>query len=151
MRNLMLITASVIALGIGGANMTRGANISDGSGANPPAVSGTPRSSETAADLANDDIRQAQSELQAQGLYKGPIDGALNKRTQQAVREYQKQNGLSQTESLDQATIRSLREDAGIAGSSAPPNGAGRPTGLMTNPHPEALGESRPGGSRAPY
>jgi len=151
MRNLMLITASVIALGIGGANMTRGANISDGSGANPPAVSSTPRSSQTAADLANDDIRQAQSELQAQGLYKGPIDGALNKRTQQAVREYQKQNGLSQTESLDQATIRSLREDAGIAGSSAPPNGADRPTGLMTNPHPEALGESRPGGSRAPY
>src|SRR5215471_9962004 len=147
MRNLMLITASVIALGIGGANMTRGANISDGSGANPPAVSGTPRPSQTAADLANDDIRQAQWELRAQGLYKGPIDGALNKRTQQAVHEYQKQNGLSQTESLDQATIRSLREDAGIA----PPNGAGQPTGLMTNPHPEALGESRPGGSRAPY
>ena len=147
MRNLMLITASVIALGIGGANMTRGANISDGSGANPPAVSSTPRSSQTAADLANDDIRQAQWELRAQGLYKGPIDGALNKRTQQAVHEYQKQNGLSQTENLDQATIRSLREDAGIA----PPNGASQPTGLMTNPHPEALGESRPGGSRAPY
>ena len=86
MRNLMLITASVIALGIGSANMTRGANISDGSGANPPAVSGMPRSSQTAADLANDDIQQAQWELRAQGLYKGPIDGALNKRTKGSSR-----------------------------------------------------------------
>ena len=151
MRNLMLITASMITLGIGGAGITRGANLGDASGANPPAVSGMPRSSQTAADLANDDIRQAQWELQAQGLYKGPIDGALNQTTKQAIQEYQKQNGLSQTASLDQATVRSLREDAGIAGSSAPPSRADRPTGLMTNPHPEALGESRPGGSRAPY
>jgi peptidoglycan hydrolase-like protein with peptidoglycan-binding domain len=151
MRNLMLITASVIALGIGGAGITRGANMGDASGANPPAVSGMPRSSQTAADLANDDIRQSQWELRAQGLYKGPIDGALNERTEQAVREYQKQNGLNQTASLDQATMRSLREHTGIAGSSAPPSGADRATGLMTNPHPELLGESRPGGSTAPY
>jgi len=148
MRNLMLITASMIAFGIAGPGVVRGANVSDASGANSPAVSGMPRSSQTAADLANDDIRQAQWELRAQGLYKGPIDGALNERTRQAVQEYQKQNGLDQTGSLDQATMRSLREDAGIAGSSAPPSGADRP---MTNPHPELLGESRPGGSTAPY
>ena len=151
MRNLMLITASVVALGMGGAGAARGGDIGDGSGANPPAVSGLPQFSQTSADLPNDDIRQAQRELRAQGFYKGPIDGAVNERTKRALTQYQKQNGLGQTGALDQATMRSLREDTGVSGSSAPPSSADRPTGLMTNPHPELLGESRPGGSRAPY
>ena len=150
MRNPLLITASVISLAIGGAGVASAANTSDTSGLNP-LLSGMPRSSQTSAALANDDIRQAQQVLQAQGFYDGPIDGALNQKTQEALYKYQGQNGLSITGSLDQATIRSLREDAGIAGSSAPPNGTGRPTGLMTNPHPELLGGSRPGGATAPY
>jgi peptidoglycan hydrolase-like protein with peptidoglycan-binding domain len=90
-------------------------------------------------------------ELRAQGFCNGPIDGALNEKTQAAINKYQGQRGLSVTGSLDQATMRSLREDAGTTGSSAPPNGADRPTGLMTNPHPELLGGSRPGGPTAPY
>jgi peptidoglycan hydrolase-like protein with peptidoglycan-binding domain len=151
MRNLMLITASVIALGMGAAGVTPAAKMNDISGPNPP-VAGMPRSSQTWADLVNDDIRQAQQELTAQGLYDGPIDGALNEKTKAAVSQYQGQNGLSITGSLDPATMRSLHEDAGIAGSSTPPNnGTGRPTGLMTNPHPELLGGSRPGGNTAPY
>ena len=151
MRNLLLIGASVIALGISGAGVAPAANMDDTSGSNPPAVAEMPRSSQTSADLANDDIRQAQRELRAQGFYNGPIDGALNDKTQAAVYKYQGQNGLSVTGSLDQATVRSLHEDAGITGSSAPPNGTDRPTGLMTNPHPELLGGSRPGGPTAPY
>jgi peptidoglycan hydrolase-like protein with peptidoglycan-binding domain len=124
MRNLMLITASVIALGIGGTGAARGGDMGDGSGANPPAVSGT-QSSQTSADLPNDDIRQAQRELRAQGFYKGPIDGAVNEGTRRALTQYQKQNGLGQTGSLDQATMRRLREDTGISGSSAPPEQPG--------------------------
>jgi peptidoglycan hydrolase-like protein with peptidoglycan-binding domain len=151
MRDLLLITGSVIALGISGAGVAPAANMSDTSGSNPPAVAGMPGSSQTSADLTKDDIRQAQQELRAQGFYNGPIDGAFNEKTQAAVDEYQEQNGLSVTGSLDQATMRSLRQDAGIAGSSAPPNGTDRSTGLMTNPHPELLGGSRPGGATAPY
>ena len=150
MRNTLLITASVIALTISGAGVASAANMSDRSGPNPP-VAGMPGSSQTAAALANDDIRQAQQELQTQGFYDGPIDGALNEKTQAAVNSYQEQNGLSVTGSLDQATVRSLRQDAGIAGSSARSDGTGTPTGLMTNPHPELLGGSRPGGATAPY
>jgi len=151
MRNLLLTTASVIALAISGAGVAPAANMSDTSGSNPPAAAGMPRSALTSADLANDDIRQAQQELRTQGLYDGPVDGALGEKTQAAVDKYQEENGLSVTGSLDQATMRSLRQDAGIAGSSAPPNGTDRPTGLMTNPHPELLGGSRPGGPTAPY
>jgi peptidoglycan hydrolase-like protein with peptidoglycan-binding domain len=150
MRDSSFITASVITLAISGAGMASAANMSETSGPNPP-VAGMPRSSQTSAALANDDIRQAQQELQVQGFYDGPIDGALNEKTQAAVYKYQGENGLSVTGSLDQATVRSLRQDAGIAGSSTPPNGTGRPTGLMTNPHPELLGGSRPGGATAPY
>jgi peptidoglycan hydrolase-like protein with peptidoglycan-binding domain len=151
MRNPLLIAASVIALGIGGAGVASAANMRDAPTSDPPAVAGMPRSSQTSAALANDDIRQAQQELRAQGLYNGPIDGALNEKAQAAVNQYQSQNGLSVTGSLDQATMRSLREDAGITGSSAPPNGTSRPRGPMTNPHPELLGGSRPGGNTAPY
>jgi putative peptidoglycan binding protein len=76
------------------------------------------------------------------------IDGSINEKTREAINKYQEQSGLSLTGSLDQATMRRLREDAGTAGSSTPPGGADRPTGLMTNPHPELLGGSRPGGPR---
>jgi len=150
MRNLMLITASVISLGMGPAGVAPAARMNDTSGLNRP-IAAMPRSSQTSADLANDDIRQAQQELTAQGLYDGLIDGALNQKTQAAVSRYQRQNGLSITGNLDQATMRSLHEDAGIAGSSASPNGTRRPTGPMTNPHPELLGGSRSGGNTAPY
>lgn len=150
MRNPMLITASVITLALSGAGVASAANTSDTSGPNP-LVAGMPRSSQSTAALANDDIRQAQQELQAQGFYDGPIDGTLNERTQAAVYKYQEQTGLSITGSLDQATMRSLTEDAGIAGSNAAPNGTNRSTELMTNPHPELLGGSRPGGATAPY
>jgi hypothetical protein len=53
MRNLLLMTASVIALGISGAGIAPAANMSDTSRPNPPAVAGMPRSSLTPADLAN--------------------------------------------------------------------------------------------------
>lgn len=151
MRNLLLITTAAIALAASDAGVAPAADMSDASGSNPPAVAGMPRSSQTPTDLANDDIRQAQRELRAQGFYDGPIDGALNEKSQAAVSKYQGENGLSVTGSLDQATMRNLREDAGVTGSSAPPNVTNRPAGLMTNPHPELLGGSRPGGATAPY
>src|SRR5260370_8047599 len=110
-----------------------------------------PRSSQTSADLANDDIRQAQQKLRAQGFYNGPIDGALNEKTQAAIYKYQGENGLSVTGSLDQATMRSLGDGAGIAGSRARATGTGRPTGLMTNPHPESLGGTPPGAATPPH
>jgi hypothetical protein len=58
---------------------------------------------------------------------------------EQPRKDYQKQNGLSVAGSLDQATIRSLHQDAGTVGSSSHP-AADRP---MTNPHPELLGGGR--------
>ena len=40
-------------------------------------------------------LRQVQTSLQAKGLYNGPIDGIFGTLTKQAVKAYQKQNGLA--------------------------------------------------------
>ena len=41
---------------------------------------------------------------------------------QDALNQYQRQNGLSETATLDQATTHSLLETGGFAGSSMPPS-----------------------------
>jgi len=41
---------------------------------------------------------------------------------QDALNQYQKQNGLSETATLDQATTHSLLETGGFVGSSTPPS-----------------------------
>jgi len=49
-------------------------------------------------------IREAQKQLREAGFDPGPIDGQLGQQTNQAIREYQKDNGLPQTGRLDEPT-----------------------------------------------
>ena len=53
-------------------------------------------------------IRSAQQALQGNGMNPGAIDGIMGPRTQQAVRDYQKQQNLPQTGQLDAATLQKL-------------------------------------------
>ena len=53
-------------------------------------------------------IRSAQQALQGNGMNPGAIDGIMGPRTQQAVRDYQKQHNLPQTGQLDAATLQKL-------------------------------------------
>ena len=53
-------------------------------------------------------IMQAQDELRDEGYYHGRVDGRLNGRFQQSVREYQRTMRLPATGQLDHRTIRSL-------------------------------------------
>ena len=53
-------------------------------------------------------IRSAQQALQGSGMNPGAIDGIMGPRTQQAVRDYQKQQNLPQTGQLDAATLQKL-------------------------------------------
>src|SRR5690348_13541302 len=46
-------------------------------------------------------VRDAQSELQREGLYGGPVDGILGPETRQAIAAYQAREGLQQTATLD--------------------------------------------------
>jgi peptidoglycan hydrolase-like protein with peptidoglycan-binding domain len=79
-------------------------------------------------------IKDAQGELQREGLYKGPIDGIDGPQTQQAVRDFQQREGLQQTAVLDQPTLermnlageaqtaqRTGRAESTASGTSSPP------------------------------
>jgi len=123
-RKLILGTASVLALGIGGAALDFAADADD----TPNAVGSMPSAPETshhwlnAANLSKDDIRWAQVELHNKGLYNGSLDGVVGPATKRALLGFQESNGLDRTATLDQQTADALFGDAGIGqGSSMPP------------------------------
>ena len=129
MRKLILGTASVLALGIGGAALDFAADADDVSNpsGNMPSASGTSHHWLNAANLSKDDIRWAQVELRTMGLYNGSLDGVVGPTTKQALVAFQESNGLEATARLDQQTADALIGNTGVVGmgSSMPPKGAG--------------------------
>jgi peptidoglycan hydrolase-like protein with peptidoglycan-binding domain len=127
MRKLILGTALVLALGIGGAAVDFGADADDVPNAvgNMTSSAGTSHEWLNAANLAKDDIRWAQVKLHMMGLYNGSLDGVAGPETKQALLKFQKSNGLDRTATLDQATADALigNIDSG-EGSSMPQKGA---------------------------
>jgi len=59
------------------------------------------------ADTTPEMIRELQNALNAEGLYKGAIDGKMNGAMTTALTEYQKANGLP-TNNLNMATLKKL-------------------------------------------
>jgi hypothetical protein len=53
-------------------------------------------------------VSQAQAQLQASGLYNGPQDGVMDPDTRAAIAKFQAQHGLRRTETLDQPTMAAL-------------------------------------------
>ena len=105
MRKLILATASLLALGIGGVAVDHAANagnIVPNAGWNMPPAPGTSQHLQTAANLSKDDFRQAQLELRNMGLYNGSLDGVVGPETKRALEQFQKNNGLDRTARLDQ-------------------------------------------------
>src|ERR1700738_2287946 len=100
MRKLILATASVLALGIGGVAVDHAAhagNIVPNAGWNMRPAHRTAQHLQTAASLSKDDFRQAQLELRNMGLYNGSLDGVVGQETKRAVEQFQKNNGLGRT------------------------------------------------------
>ena len=134
MRKLILGTASVLALGIGGAALDFVADADDVPNAvgNMPSAPGTSHHWLNAANLSKDDIRWTQVELHMMRLYNGSLDGVVGPETKQALLGFQKSNGLKRTATLDQQTADALIGNTGVGeGSSMPPKGAG--AGFITN------------------
>ncbi len=134
----VLGTVSVLALGIGGAALDHAADAGDTvTAASTPAVSQPPESLRDADFFRKDDIRWAQLELRNRGLYKGSLDGILGPETKQALRQFQRNNGLSQTAAVDRQSWEVLTGDTGgDLGSSTPPAENARST---TNSHASNL------------
>jgi hypothetical protein len=121
-RKLALGTASVLALGIGGASLDLIANADDFANA----ASSPTHHWINATSLSKDDIRWAQVELHTIGLYDGSLDGVAGRETKRALLEFQENNGLEQTATLDQQTADVLVGHTGVGRvSSMPPKGAG--------------------------
>ncbi len=133
-RKLILGTASVLALGIGGAALDFSADADSVSNTvgNMPSAPEISQHWLNAANPSKDDIRWAQVELHMIGLYNGSLDGVAGPETKRALLEFQKSNDLAGTATLDQQTADALIGNAGVGeGSSMPPKGAGAAS--MTN------------------
>jgi peptidoglycan hydrolase-like protein with peptidoglycan-binding domain len=117
MRKLILATASVLALGIGGAAANAG-NTVPNAGWNMPTV---PVTSQDLRTWKKDDFRQAQLELRNMGLYNGSLDGVLGPETKRALDQFQKDNGLDRTATLDQQTRVALSGNISISQRSSMP------------------------------
>jgi peptidoglycan hydrolase-like protein with peptidoglycan-binding domain len=55
------------------------------------------------------EVRQAQMELKDAGYFYGRIDGRMDRDTQWAIRQWQREKHLPMTGQLDSRTMRSLR------------------------------------------
>lgn len=95
--------------------------------------------------LSQDEVRQAQQQFAAQGLYRGPVDGLAGPEMQRALARFQQQNGLRRTATLDPDTMNRLM----ASNTPAPRAGANPPpTGPTTAP---GMGASTPpGGTTSP-
>jgi hypothetical protein len=109
-RKLILGTASVLALGIGGAALDFSADADDVAHEQlEPSHHWL-----NAANPSKDDIRWAQVELHMIGLYDGSLDGIAGPETRQALLRFQTSNGLERTATLDQQTADALTGDIGV-------------------------------------
>jgi len=133
-RKLILGTASVLALGIGGAALDFGAAADDVPNASRTTPSLLQNSHHwiDAGNLSKDDIRWAQVELHYKGLYGGSLDGVMGPETKRALAAFQKSNGIERTATLDQETADALVGTPGLGQGSSPPPKHAR-AGSMTN------------------
>jgi peptidoglycan hydrolase-like protein with peptidoglycan-binding domain len=134
-RKFIVGTASVLALGIGGAALDFSADADDVANASANTLS-MPETSHhwiSAANLSKDDVRWAQTELHYLGLYNGSLDGVMGPETKRALVGFQRSNGLERTAALDQQTADTLIGNTGGVGqgSSLPSRDAG--AGSMTS------------------
>lgn len=80
-------------------------------------------------------VRDAQNELQHEGLYRGPVDGILGPETKQAIAAYQAREGLQQTATLDQDTVQRMNLTPGTSRTAArehTTNGSGGSTPMLS-------------------
>ena len=111
--------------------------------------------------MSQDQIKQIQQALKDKGHDPGPIDGNMNARTQQAIRDFQKSQKLTVTGTLDSSTASALgvtppsslgaeRSSSGSSGSGLDSSGKGSSSGPSVTPggaNPGSAGSSGSSGS----
>jgi peptidoglycan hydrolase-like protein with peptidoglycan-binding domain len=90
-------------------------NSADASRALPSALQEGQQRQEAPVQLAREQVRLIQLQLQALGLNPGPADGVYGRQTEAALRQYQARHALPITGWPDEATRRSLEKEASEA------------------------------------
>jgi len=100
-----------------------------------------------AEELTPDQIKGAQQQLQAAGLYNGPTDGMMDPDTRAALARYQQQNGLRRTEALDPQTLARLNtnQTSGVGSSAPGPSTTVAPSGNQGAPAQPSAGGNTTG------
>lgn len=130
MRTLILAGVSAVALTFGGIGMTYAASSNSNWQSNGSSGSSqsqmSSQSPQAESSISHNQMKQVQEKLKSEGLYKGQVDGIDGPQTKQALEQYQKQQNLQQTGSLDHQTLDKLglSETQG-SGSSMPPSHSG--------------------------
>jgi peptidoglycan hydrolase-like protein with peptidoglycan-binding domain len=126
--------------GLGGAALDEGAekkaeravsDIKNGDRASPDMTAGSGASSPSSAKAKTADVRRAQEALKERGLYTAEVDGRMGPKTKQALREFQRREGLPETATLDNRTMQRLagasptRTGSATGGASTTASGGG--------------------------
>jgi peptidoglycan hydrolase-like protein with peptidoglycan-binding domain len=119
MKKLIVATAAVLAFGIAGSQV--------GHTQTPRSTAMPPQSTTSETAVPESQVKQAQQQLKAAGLYKGTLDGKMGSDTQQAIEQFQQKHGLPATGTLDEQTMAALQGSTGRAGSSSTMTPAGQP------------------------
>jgi peptidoglycan hydrolase-like protein with peptidoglycan-binding domain len=111
--------------------------------ADPPAINQPAPDRAATASLSQRQIAQAQRQMRAEGIYRGPIDAVMGRQTRAAIADFQLRDGLPRTGTLDERTRARLGSRSAIngAGSSAPPTVL---RGTPVNPNAVPNGVSPP-------
>jgi peptidoglycan hydrolase-like protein with peptidoglycan-binding domain len=158
MRRLILTTASVLALGIGGVGFAHAQGYSNQTGAAAKMPSAptrqmhkmSSRSTRTSATrVSKSEVKQAQQALREQGLYRGRIDGVLGPKTKTALRNFQRKNGLPATASLDRRTMASLSGGGTQGQGSSMPSSSGKTSAAPMTPQNGQMGQTGNAGAGA--
>ena len=75
--------------------------------------------------LSQQEVRTAQQQLKADGLYKGKITGKFDRTTRMAVARFQQRNGLRRTATLNRQTLDRLTGNQAVGVGSSRPKASG--------------------------
>lgn len=133
----VLLAVSVLALTSGGAFAQNTYSSPAQSPAMPPSGTSGPSAGamhsvhHATAHVSAVRVKQAQTALQQEGLYKGKIDGKFGPQTKAALTQFQKANGLKQSAQLDRTTMMKLQQggEGGGMPAGGPQGGGGMPSG----------------------
>jgi peptidoglycan hydrolase-like protein with peptidoglycan-binding domain len=94
-----------------------------------------------------DTVKQVQQQLSDKGLSPGPVDGVMGPKTRDALKQFQQQQGMTASGSLDQQTLTALGVDASGSGATSGSSSSGSMDNSSSPPSGSSSGSMNSGTS----